>query len=132
MSISYIKLFNTLMDQFFNELLVIFPEESRIKVNYTLFQTICKANAKKPAKDFMEEVIPYLEKIAARDETVFTDDNKPDVLKKLRFERLWNDDLSPNTKNAIWRYIQKFLEIGVQIIQVPSEKQDIINYIISC
>ena len=131
MSISYVKLFNQHMDNFFNELINIFPEEKKIKVNYSLFQTVYKANAKKPLTDFMSMIIPYLEMIAMRDETIFTGEYSPDILKKINFERLWNDDLSVNTKTAIWNYIKTFIEIGFNVVETPVEKHELIKYIIS-
>ena len=40
MNVSYVKIFNQVVDDFYNELIEIFPEEVKIKVQYTLFQTI--------------------------------------------------------------------------------------------
>ena len=40
MSINYIRVFNQIVDEFFKELIESFPEESKIKVQYNLFQTI--------------------------------------------------------------------------------------------
>ena len=76
-SIEFVKIFNQVMDEFFNELIEIFPEESKIKVNYNLFQTLVKSNIRKPCSDFMLGSIPYLEKIAMRDENFFTGNDKP-------------------------------------------------------
>jgi len=41
MAVSYVKIFNQVVDEFFRELIEIFPEEKKIKVQYNLFQTIC-------------------------------------------------------------------------------------------
>lgn len=131
MSVSYIKIFNQVVDEFFNELIEIFPEEKKIKVQYTLFQTIIKANAKKPCMDFMTRSIPYLEKVAMRDEEFFIGDDKPQLLEALNIKKLWTSDLSPVTKQAIWRYIQSFFTVGMKVVEMPIETHDIINYIIN-
>ena len=39
-TLDYIKAFNQVMDEFFKELIEIFPEETKIKVQYNLFQSI--------------------------------------------------------------------------------------------
>jgi hypothetical protein len=132
MSISYIKIFNQVIDEFFNELIDIFPEENKIKVQYTLFQTIIKANAKKPCFEFMTKSAPYLEKIAMRDEQFFINtEDKPPFLEALNIEKIWKSGISENTKNAIWKYIQSFFTIGIKIIEMPPDTHEIINYIIN-
>jgi hypothetical protein len=131
MSISYIKLFNQTTDEFFKELIEVFPDETRIKVNYSLFQGLCKSNAKKPCNDFMFNSLPYLEQIAMRDDSLFTGSNRPEFISKMNFEKLWTSQLSVNTKNAIWKYIQSFFTIGINIIEMPSESLQLINYIIN-
>ena len=129
---SYVKLFNNTMDEFFKELIDIFPEEIKLQINYNLFQTIIKANAKKPCISFMNGSINYLEQIASRDDAFFKSSNKPDILNSINIEKLWTDDLSPITKNAIWKYIQTFFAIGVNIVEMPPHTHEIIHYIINC
>ena len=119
------------MDEFFNELIETFPEESKIKVNYNLFQTLAKSNIRKPCSDFMIGSIPYLEKIAMRDEEFFTGNEKPSLLSSMNIEKLWTPDLSENTKNAIWKYIKTFFTIGVKIVQMPPETSGLIDFIIN-
>ena len=131
MSISYVKVFNQVVDEFFNELMEIFPEETKIRVHYNLFQTICKTNIRKPCNDFMIGSIPYLEKIAMKDEEFFTSPNKPTLLSSMNIEKLWTPELSENTKNAIWKYIKSFFIIGVKVIDMPPETLPLINYIIN-
>jgi len=130
-SIEYIKTFNQIMDEFFNELIEIFPEEPKIKVQYNLFQTLCKTNIRKPCNEFMLGSIPYLEKIAMKDEDFFVSPEQPKLLKSINFSKLWSSEISDNTKDAIWRYIKSFFIIGTKAVQMPSESLPLINYIIS-
>jgi hypothetical protein len=130
-SIEYVKTFNQIMDEFFNELIEIFPEESKIKVQYNLFQTLCKTNIRKPCNEFMLGSIPYLEKIAMKDEDFFVSPEQPKLLKSMNISKLWSSDISDNTKDAIWRYIKSFFIIGIKVVQMPPESLPLINYIIN-
>ena len=130
-SIEYVKTFNQIMDEFFNELIEIFPEEPKIKVQYNLFQTLCKTNIRKPCNEFMLGSVPYLEKIAMKDEDFFVSPEQPKLLKSMNISKLWSSDISDNTKDAIWRYIKSFFIIGAKVVQMPPESLALINYIIS-
>jgi len=130
-SIEYVKTFNQIMDEFFNELIEIFPEEPKIKVQYNLFQTLCKTNIRKPCNEFMLGSIPYLEKIAMKDEDFFISPEQPKLLKSMNISKLWSSDISDNTKDAIWRYIKSFFIIGNKVVQMPPESLPLINYIIN-
>ena len=131
MSTSYVKIFNELINDFLTELIEIFPENNAIKVKLTLFQTIIKLNVKKPCTDFMIKITPYLEKIAMKDESVFLGNDSPDIIDKLQLCKQDLNNLSDNTKNALWRYIKMFITVGFKIIEMPSETHTLINYIIN-
>ena len=131
MSISYTKIFNQIVDEFFRELIEIFPEENKIKVQYNLFQTLCASNTKKACNDFMIGSIPFLEQISMKDEAFFRGNDRPTFLNSMGFENIWTPDLSQNTKTAIWNYIKSFFTIGVNVIQMPEETIPIIQYIIN-
>ena len=128
--ISYLKIFNQVVDEFFKELILIFPEENKIKVRYSLFQTICKTNARKTCNDFMFGSVKYLEKIAMKDPNLFLGDDKPPLLDKMNFSELWNSGISENTKEIIWKYIKTFFIIGIKVVDMPVETHGIIQYII--
>ena len=130
LNINYVSIFNQIVDEFFNELMEIFPEENKIKVQYSLFQTISKINSKKVCNEFMIKSIPFLEKIAMRDDEFFIGNDIP-FLKALNIQNIWTPELSEGTKKAIWRYIQSFFTIGVNITEMPLESYYIIKYIIN-
>jgi hypothetical protein len=75
--------------------------------------------------------IPYLEKIAMRDENFFTGNDKPSLLSSMNIEKLWTPELSENTKNAIWKYIKTFFTIGIKITEMPPETIQLIHFIIN-
>ena len=41
-SVSYVKIFNQLMDEFFKELIEIFPEETKLKVHYNYSENLIR------------------------------------------------------------------------------------------
>jgi len=128
-NISYIKLFNGTVDEFFNDLIEIFPDSAKIKVSQSLFQTVCSINIKKACIDFMTRVFPFLEQIIMKDSVYFyTMDSKPKIFEQLSI--LWTPDLPESIKCSIWKYIYSLVAIGSKVIEVPPEYADLINYII--
>ena len=129
--VEYIRIFNQLVDEFFRELIEIFPEETKIKIQYNLFQSMCRSNFRRPCNDFMLGSINYLEKISMRDEDFFKGTDKPELLSSMNFEKIWTPELSQVTKDAIWRYIQSFFTIGINCVQMPEESLILIHFIIN-
>lgn len=113
------------------ELIEIFPEETKIIVNYDLFKTVCKVNVRKPCTEFMIGAIPYLEQIAMKDEEFFLSSNKPKFLNSMNVQNWWSPNLSVNTKEAVWRYIKTLFKIGVTVVEMPPETHNILNFIIN-
>jgi len=130
-SSSYPKAFNNVLDQLFQELLGMFPGNSKIKLNYNLFQTLAKTNVKKPAAEFMESAIPHLEMIANRDEAIMFLPNRPEFVDKLNAPALWAE-MSDASKTTLWDYIITLLKLSYQFIEVPVEVKNTIEYVISC
>jgi len=129
--ISYTKMFNQVVDEFFRELIEIFPEESKLKVQYNLFQTLTATNVRKACNDFMTGSVPYLEKICMKDEQFFKGTDRPAFLNSMGFENIWTDTLSPVTKEAIWKYIKSFFTIGIRVVQMPQDSLPLLDYIIN-
>lgn len=122
-------MFNQVVDEFFQELMEMFPNQTKIKVQYNLFQTLSKTNARKVPNDFMINSIPYLEKICMKDSEFFrSSDNF--FLARMGLKDIW-DSLSDSSKEAIWRYIKSLITIGSKIIEMPQETLPLIEYIIS-
>ena len=107
-----------------------FPNESKIKLNYTLFKTMCKTNVKKPCNDFMHGVLPYLEMIANTDEQLILGDHKPTIIDSNNLNILW-PDMSDNSKISVWKYIQTFIIIGTKIITIKPDYSPLLDYICS-
>jgi hypothetical protein len=124
------KIFNQIMDEFFRELIDLLPDQPQINVQYNLFQGLCKTNIRKPCSQFMLGAIPYLEKIAMKDENFFLSQDKPKLLTKLKFDVIWVG-LSDNNKDIIWKYIKNFFVVGIKAVEMPPETLPTINFIIN-
>ncbi len=122
-----IKLFNQVVNEFLTQLMEIFPENNKIKVQYSLFETLAKSNARKIPNDFMINSIPYLEKICMKDATFFQNTDNF-FLTRIGFDTIW-PELSENTKETIWVYLKTLFTIGSQLIQLPPETTPFIEYI---
>lgn len=124
------KIFNQIMDEFFRELIDLLPDQPQINVQYNLFQGLCKTNIRKPCSQFMLGAIPYLEKIAMKDENFFLSQDKPILLTKLKFDTIWVE-LSDNNKDIIWKYIKNFFVVGIKAVEMSPETLPTINFIIN-
>ena len=65
------------------------------------------------------------------DEDFFKGTDRPSFLNSMGFENIWNDSLSPVTKEAIWKYIKSFFTIGVRVVQMPQDSLPLLDYIIN-
>ena len=119
-NISYIKLFNGTVDEFFNELIEIFPNSAKIKLSQSLFQTVCSVNIKKACIDFMTRIFPFLEQVIMKDSNyLYNMESKPRIFEQLSI--LWTPDLPESIQYSIWKYIYSLVAIGSKVIEVPPE-----------
>ena len=118
-----IKAFNELMDRFILELKDTFPEEPCIKKWYNAIDLMKGANSNGMMELFMANVSPYSQQLMAKDDTFFVGENNDiKFVNDLNLKTLWQkEDLSENTKNAIWQYIQTLFMMGTTIQAVPPD-----------
>ena len=112
--------FNSMMQEFMNELIQTFPEEKSLKIENTKFATLKKANPKKIVETFMHAISPYTDSISKKDESILLENNI-DFLKKMNIKNWWTSDLSANTKDAIWQYLNTLIMLGTTITSIPSD-----------
>ena len=113
------KAFNSMMEEFFNELIETIPEEKSLKLEKAKFKTLKKANPKKICEAFMEEVSPYTQHISKRDESALLKSDI-DFLKKIHINNWWTK-ISVNSRDAIWQYLNTLIMLGTTITSIPSE-----------
>jgi hypothetical protein len=119
--------FNDMMQQFLEELVQTFPEEPAMKKYRNAFEMLRDANARACMENFMTSVNPYSKQIMAKDASFFL--NNPSVFKDFNLSTIWTDDLSENTKNAIWQYLQTLYILGNTITALPENTLSMIESI---
>jgi len=112
--------FNSLMFEFIDELIETFPEEKELKVFKNAALSLKKANHKKLVETFMAEVSQYSDQIMNKDENFILNTNN-EFLKKINLCKWWTDDLSSNTKDAIWQYMNTLIMLGTTITTIPHD-----------
>ena len=114
------NVFVTLMEQFLNELCETFPEMEKLSGYRSQFMVMKATSPGTIVEKFMESMRPYAEQIRTRDDKLFTENNN-DFLVQLEGSRMWGDEISENTKNAIWEYLNQLYMLGSTINAVPNE-----------
>lgn len=125
---STISAFNDMMEQFVTELVSTFPNETSFKKYQLTLQVARKANPRSILTTFMESVSPYSQKLMEKDETFMTEDAKNiELINDLKITNIWTPDLSENTKNAIWQYLQTLYLLGTTISFLPQDTLSMIE-----
>ena len=63
-----------------------------------------------------------------KNESFFLDNgNDNQFIKDLNLQKLWTPDLSENTKNAIWQYLQTLFILGTTITTIPIDALNMIE-----
>jgi len=107
-----------MMEQFLSELSRTFPEEPSVKKYSTSFELLRKSNPRKCIDLYMKGASKSADKIMQKNTDFFLEMEKVMGIDLLKF---WSDDLSENTKNAIWQYIQTLYLLGTTITSIPQE-----------
>lgn len=124
---SSVTAFNDMMGQFLMELHKTFPEEKGLKKYITAFELLRDTNPKKIVNKFMTNVAPHVDKISARDESLFLDDSAElEFMKAINIKECW-PKASDGTKAAIWQYIQTLYMLGTTITSIPAETLSMIE-----
>lgn len=125
---STISSFNDMMGQFFDELVLTFPEDEVIYESKMKFAVARAATPRLPMENFMHAVKPYADKIMAKDITFFSEDSKNvGWLAELQIDKLWESDMSEQTRAAIWQYVQTLYILGTTITMFPPEALSMIE-----
>jgi hypothetical protein len=122
---STIRAFNDMMEQFLEELVQTFPEEKTIKMYHSSFELLRKANGRACLENYMKNIAPYANHVMQKDDAFFLDN--PTIIDGLDFKKIWTDDLSAATKNAIWQYLQTLYILGTTISALPEDTMAMIE-----
>lgn len=123
-----IKIFNDILDQFFDFLESNFPYfKSDIILTKSTTEFIRKSNPRLVVEQFMTLVLPYQQQIFDCNEDFFlnfeNNMNKSDltvesILAGMKIKNMWlSDEITEHQKAYIWLYFQKLLKAGEKVIQ---------------
>lgn len=117
-----------MMDQFLSELEKVFPDEPGIKKYHSAYELVKKANPRKCVEGYMAGCTPYSNYVMQKDEAFFLEySDSIDFLKSMNIKKHWTSDLSLNTKDAIWQYLQTLFILGTTITNIPPEALNMIE-----
>ena len=115
-----------MFDNFLNELIQTFPEEPAMKKYKTSFELLRKTNPRKCLDAYMSAITPFQEHVMSKNEEFFLS-NSNEFLKELNIEKHWTPELSINTKDAIWQFLQTLYILGTTISMIPPEALNMIE-----
>jgi hypothetical protein len=122
-----IKIFNDILDQFFDYLEINFPDfRSDFILTRSTTEFIRRSNPRLVVEQFMSNVIPYQKEIFECNENFFlnfeknlsnSDLTSENILVGLKIKTMWlSSDTSETKKAYIWLYFQKLLKAGEKVI----------------
>lgn len=101
---------------FIDNLINVFPEyKEALILNYSdiLSLKTLKINECSKIKDFLNKIDSISVEITDKNECIF--DNELFLLKDICFKKLWSSKLSQKTRDSIWKYLQSFCLININI-----------------
>tara|TARA_B100000029_G_C17437549_1_gene910225 strand:- start:17 stop:982 length:966 start_codon:yes stop_codon:yes gene_type:complete len=108
MSDNVIKLFKSFID----DIISVFPEYKNRLEKY--YKEAIESEEKKHPKivEFLNNIEEISDQIIEKDIQLFNED--PVILQNVSFKLIWNSDISDQTKNSIWKYLQTFCIINIK------------------
>lgn len=101
---------------FVDDLIKVFPEyKEPLITNYSEILSleklkICECQK---IKDFLNKIDKISSEITDRDDSIF--ENELFLLDNICFKKIWSSKLSQNTRDSIWKYLQSFCLININI-----------------
>ena len=123
MSESASKLFKSLI----RDVIKVFPEYEKRLLKYYSSTLESEDNDEPKLKEFLENIEEITDNIIEKDITVFNED--PVILQNVSFKLIWNSDISDNTKNSLWKYLQSFCIINIQNKSGKDKIQEVLKKI---
>jgi hypothetical protein len=113
-----VQAFNTMLKNFLEELVDVFPEETQIKAFLDGFDGLTALNARAPLDMFIGSLAPHTDLAMAKNPELFA---KLEFPGGIDFGKLWASDISDNTREAIWQYINLLFLLGTTVRSMPPE-----------
>tara|TARA_Y100000389_G_scaffold41227_1_gene35912 strand:+ start:1454 stop:2062 length:609 start_codon:yes stop_codon:yes gene_type:complete len=113
-----VKAFNQTLQEFLDDLKGTFPEEKAIRTMIMKFEAGTTANNRMALNSLMPHLTKHAQMISSRNEQLFLDPNN-NVIPDIDLRKLWMSDISDNTRNVIWNYMNTLLMLGTTISSLP-------------
>ena len=116
-----------LLKSFILDIVKVFPEYGkRLKMKYS--KVLSEGdNCDELLSSFYENVEEIAKDLSENNFSVFNDD--PILLDNVSFKLIWNSNVSNDTKNNIWRYLQTFCVYNINNKQGKEDVEDVLNSI---
>jgi hypothetical protein len=123
-----VSAFNDMMEQFLDELVLTFPEEKSFVKFQASFSILRKTRPRSALENYIKSIGPVATHVMQKDESFFKEhaDTVP-ILKDLNLNKIWTDDLSETTKEAIWKYLQTLYILATTISVLPADTLSMIE-----
>ena len=116
----------SLLKSFLLDIIKVFPEyEKRLKKSYKII--LENEESGDLISSFYENIEDISKELSENDFKVFEKD--PIILDNVSFKVIWNSDISNETKNNIWRYLQTFCVYNINLKQGKEDVEDVLNSI---
>ncbi len=114
---SQIKVFINLLDRCFKYLKDVLPDNREIKIGYEKFNLMKSINPRKIFEQFFIYIYPHKTPIMNKNEQYFLDMEVDDSGNKgvLDLKSIWNENITEEQKNIIWKYSQNLVRVVEKI-----------------
>jgi hypothetical protein len=113
-------MFNDMLEQFMTELNMTFPENNSVKRYQASMELLKLTNPKQLSINFLNVAKPFSNQIMSKDENFIL---KEPILPDVNLGEMWLE-LSPKSKDNIWKYLQSLLTIGTMVNSIPKNLMD--------
>ena len=118
---------NKLFKSFIDDIINVFPEYNGRLLSYYKEVVETKKNDHPKIIEFLKNMNEISEQVINKDVTLFEKD--PIILQNVSFKLIWNSDISDQTRNSIWKYLQTFCIVNIQSESTTEKINDVIKLI---
>ena len=118
---------NKLFKSFIDDIINVFPEYNKRLLSYYKEVIETKKNDHPKIIEFLRNMNEISEQVINKDVTLFEED--PIILQNVSFKLIWNSDISDQTRNSIWKYLQTFCIVNIQSESTTEKINDVIKLI---
>ena len=118
---------NKLFKSFIDDIINVFPEYKKRLLSYYKEVVETKKNDHPKIIEFLKNMDEISEQVINKDVTLFEED--PIILQNVSFKLIWNSDISDQTRNSIWKYLQTFCIVNIQSESTTEKINDVIKLI---